>query len=74
MPLVVPEDGVEVAQRVVVHVLGDPVAHGAVERGELAAVLLTARAAARALHAAQGGGAIGLLAHDVSGGGGAVER
>lgn len=79
MSLIIPEDGVEIAQRVVVHVLGDPVAHGAVERGELPAVLLVAEAAAAAGAGAlrrAGGGAIGLLGGDVSsgfGGGGAVE-
>lgn len=76
MPLVVPEDGVEVAQRVVVDVFGDPVSHRAVESRELPAVLLVAAAGARALSRARGG-AIGLLGRDVSGGlggGGAVER
>lgn len=81
MPLVIPEDGVEITQRVVVHVLGDPVPHRAVESGELPAVLLVAdtaaaAAGARALSRARGG-AIGLLSGDVSGGlggGGAVER
>ncbi len=82
MPLIIPEDGVEITQRVVVHVLGDPVPHRAVESGELPAVLLVAdtaaaaAAGARALSRAQGG-AIGLLGGDVSGGlggGGAVER
>lgn len=75
--LIIPEDGVEITQRVVVHVLGDPVAHRAVERCELPAVLLVAAAAAGAgaLSRARGG-AIGLLGGDVSsgfGGGGAVE-
>lgn len=79
MPLVVPEDGVEVAQRVVVHVFGDPVAHGAVESGELPAVLLVADTAGGGAGALSrvGGGAIRLLDADVSGGldgGGAVER
>lgn len=82
MPLIIPEDGVEITQRVVVHVLGDPVPHRAVESGELPAVLLVAdttaaaAAGARALSRALGG-AIGLLGGDVSGGlggGGAVER
>lgn len=76
MLLVVPEDGVEVAQRVVVDVFGDPVSHRAVESRELPAVLLTAAAGARALNWA-GGGAIRLLGHDVRGGlggGGAIKR
>lgn len=75
MPLVVPEDGVEVAQRVVVDVLGDPVPHRAVESRQLPAVLLAAAAGAGALSRA-GGGAIHLLGSDVSGGlgrGGAIE-
>lgn len=67
MSLVVAEDGVEVAQGVVVDVFGDPVAHGAVKRGELPIVLFTP--------AAVGGGAIG---GDITvcgfGRGGAVER
>lgn len=79
MPLIIPEDGVEITQRVVVHVLGDPVPHRAVEGSELPAVLLVAHtgaaAGAGALSRARSG-AIGLLGGDVSaglGGGGAVE-
>lgn len=56
VPLVIPEDGVEVADRVAVHMLGDPVAHRAVQRRQLTAVLLAA--AAGALGRA-GGGAVG---------------
>lgn len=80
MALIIPEDGVEIAQRVVVHVLGDPVPHRAVESGELPAVLLVADAAAAAGAGALSrarGGAVGLLGGDVGGGlggGGAVER
>lgn len=83
MSLIIPEDGVEITQRVVVHVFGDPVAHRAVERSELPAVLLVADTAAAAAAAAGAGalsqargGAIGLLGGDVSGGfggGGAIE-
>lgn len=80
MSLIILEDGVEITQRVVVHVLGDPVPHRTVERSELPAVLLvadTAAAAARAGALSQaGGGAIGLLGGDISSGfsgGGAVE-
>lgn len=62
MSLVVPEDGVEVTQGVVVDVFGDPVAHGAVQRGELTVVLFTA-----------GGGAVGGDIICGLGGGGAVE-
>lgn len=72
--LVVSEDGVEVAQRVVVHMLADPVAHRLVERRQLPAVL---PAAAAGGGARAGGGAIGLLGHDVSAGlgwGGPIER
>lgn len=62
MPLIVAEDGVEVAQRVVIHVLGDPVTYRAVESCELPVVLLTAAASSRD-RGQTGGGAIG---HDVS--------
>lgn len=47
MSLIVAEDGVEVAQRVVIHMLGDPVTHGAVESCELPVVFLTAAASSR---------------------------
>lgn len=47
MPLIVAEDGVEVTQRVVIHMLGDPVTHRAVESCELPVVLLTAAASSR---------------------------
>lgn len=62
MPLIVTEDGVEVAQRVVIHMLGDPVTHRAVESCELPVVLLTAAASSRDRGQA-GGGAVG---HDVT--------
>lgn len=81
MSLIIPEDGVEITQRVVVDVFGDPVTHRAVERGELPTVLLVADTAAAAAVGAGAlswarGGAIGLLGGDVSGGfggGGAIE-
>lgn len=75
MALIVPEDGAEVAQRVVVDVFGDPVAHRTVESRQLPAVLLTAATGGGALSQA-GGGAIGLLGCDVSSrldGGGAIK-
>lgn len=62
MPLIVTEDRVQVTQRVVIHMLGDPVTHRAVESCELPAVLLTAAASSRDRRQA-GGGAVG---HDVT--------
>lgn len=78
MPFIIPEDGVQVTQRVVVDMFGDPVAHRAVKSSKLPAVLLVTAAAAGAgaLSWARSG-AIGLLRRDVSsetGGGGAIER
>lgn len=61
---VVPEDGVEVTQGVVVYVLGDPVTHGAVQSRQLF-VVLAAAAGGGALRR----GAVDLLGFDITGGG-----
>lgn len=48
MSFIIPEDGIEIAQRVVIDMFGDPVPHRAVECGELPTVLLVTAAAAGA--------------------------
>lgn len=74
--LVVPEDGVEVTQRVVVDVSGDPVTHRAVQSRQLTVVLITAAAGGGALSCTRPH-AIGRLSCHVSAGfgdGGAVKH